>query len=146
MLLKIATFIRPERYLINVKLSVFSVREMEYSYGIIEFDPSEEFLKSIAGRDPACLQREIEKKMNASFASFSFATGVLNYKGESLQLAYVRFELEDGSNFEVELYEKSARSFSNTGPQEHFDIASKFISALNPNVKLSGPRIIGFTW
>ncbi|MEZ0346307.1 MAG: hypothetical protein ABWK01_07140 [Infirmifilum sp.] len=127
-----------------MKLSVFSAGDIEYSYGVIEFEPSEEVLKKLSGRDASSLQRELEEKTGLTFTSFSFARGAMNYKGELLDLAYLRFELEDGLGFEVEIYERSARSFSNTNPQEHFSIVNKLISALYPDIKLSGPRLISY--
>ncbi len=126
-----------------VKLSIFSVRDVEYSYGVIEFESHEEILGKVLGKDSDRLKRELEEEMNTVFTSFSLATGTLNYKGEVLDLAYMRLEREDGSSFEIEIYEKSARSFSNTSPEDHYEFAARLIKALNPDVSIRGPRMIG---
>ncbi|QOJ79157.1 hypothetical protein IG193_01465 [Infirmifilum lucidum] len=126
-----------------MKLSIFSVGDVVYSYGVIEFEGGEDFLGEILKREPSQLKEELEKKLNTAFTSFGFARGGLDYKGNEMPLVYLRVELEDGSDFSLEIYPGSARSFSNTDAEEHYNTVVKLLTAIQPGLKLPRARLIG---
>ncbi len=126
-----------------MKLSVFSVGDIAYSYGVIEFEGEEDLLGAVASKEPSQLKEELERGLGIAITSFGFARGSLDYKGNVMPLVYLRVELEDGSDFSLEIYPGSARSFSNTDAEEHYTTVVKLLTAIQPGLKLPRARLIG---
>jgi len=126
-----------------VKLSVFSVGDGTYSYGVVEFEEGESVLEEVAKSSPTALKEELGRKLGSPLTSLSLASGAMDYRGELLPMVYIRAELEDGSDFSLEIYPTSARSLSNTGAEEHFNTLVKLLDALKPGLKLPKARVIG---
>ncbi|MEM4761343.1 MAG: hypothetical protein QW230_00010 [Thermofilum sp.] len=126
-----------------VKLSVFSFPDLTVSYGILQFDAGEDPSSKVHELSEEGLKPLIESSLKAKVTALSVAKGLHVYGAVKLSLTYLRVELEDGREYAFEIYGDSARSYSNTGAEDHYEVIVTLMRALVPGLKLPRLRVVG---
>lgn len=126
-----------------MKLSVFSFPDLTVSYGILQFDAGEDPSSRVQELGEEGLKPLVESSLSVRVTALSIAKGLHVYGAAKLSLTYLRVELEDGREYSFEIYEDSARSYSNTGAEDHYEAIVSLMKALVPGLRLPRLRIVG---
>lgn len=126
-----------------MRLSIFSFPDLVVSYGILQFEVGEDPSARILAMSEEELKGVVESALSSKAVAVSVASGVHVYRGTQLKLTYLRVELEDGRELSVELYGESARTYSNTNAEEHYEAVVSLMRALVPELRLPRSRLVG---
>lgn len=126
-----------------MRLSIFSFPDLVVSYGILQFEVGEDPSARILAMSEEELKEVVESALSSKAVAVSVASGVHVYRGTQLKLTYLRVELEDGRELSVELYGESARTYSNTNAEEHYQAIVSLMRALVPELRLPRSRLVG---
>ena len=126
-----------------MRLSIFSFPDLVVSYGILQFEVGEDPSARILAMSEEELKGVVESALSSKAVAVSVASGVHVYRGTQLKLTYLRVELEDGRELSVELYGESARTYSNTNAEEHYEAVVSLMRALVPELRLPRFRLVG---
>uniref|UniRef100_A0A7J3X8L2 DUF1795 domain-containing protein n=1 Tax=Thermofilum pendens TaxID=2269 RepID=A0A7J3X8L2_THEPE len=126
-----------------MRLSIFSFPDLVVSYGILQFEVGEDPSARILAMSEEELKGVVESALSSKAVAVSVASGVHVYRGTQLKLTYLRVELEDGREFSLELYGESARTYSNTNAEEHYQAIVSLMKAIVPELRLPRSRLVG---
>ena len=129
-----------------MKLSVYGYNDLVGSFGVLQFENGE-----IGKFYEVLLEKGIEKIRSASVKIFgedvrsiSFGHGKLIYRDRTIDMVYLRFEVEDNRMYIFEVYRESVFVYSNTDAKQLYVDVIAFVKEFLKDIRLPKSLFIGF--
>ncbi len=129
-----------------MRLSGYGFTDMKLTYFVVQFEGSEigEFIARVRELGVEGIKKLAREVFKRDVSAVSLAFGTHDFKGEVLDLCYLRVELDDGTEYTLEIYRESLRLVSNDELMETRERFIELARKLVPSIRLPKHMMFGF--